>query len=118
MKSLKDMIVEFTKLGMSNAFFAQSGKGVRETRVWKNRAGATSRRVVTMDKSINLCDLTAQVKEHKSGLAASGWMAAIDCVGDVASSVRLMRIQGTAKRSHSPMREMLQADSSLSCSFG
>lgn len=111
MKSLREMIVAFTKLNVSRVTFLQRDNGkVLVTGVRKHPlTGRIVRRVSKEYPSIMLRALAEQIAVGSHGLYMTGWDAKVDFVNHTVSRVEFSRLGRISARAHSPERKYLQA---------
>ncbi|MDD5726376.1 MAG: hypothetical protein PHC53_03110 [Patescibacteria group bacterium] len=112
MKSLKDMIVTLTQLGVSSVSFVPSGNQVSVTAVKKNTQGAIMRRCSKKYQSIDLGDLASQICTSSHSLYMIGWDAKVEFVNHRVSRVEFRSLGRISARSHSPEHKYLLAANS------
>lgn len=110
MKSLKDMIVTFTRLGVSSVSLTQSGDQVRVTAVRRHPlTGRIIGRLCKEYPSIQLRGLADQITVNSHGLYTIGWDTSVEFVNHQVSRIEFRCLGRISARSHSPERRYLLA---------
>jgi len=98
-KSLKDMIVTLTQLGVSSVSLTQSGNQVRVTAMRKHPL--TGRIIGRLSKeypSIQLRGLVEQIAANSYGMYMIGWNANVEFANHAVTRVSFMQREGVRTR--------------------